>query len=565
MKRLVGLGWLLLPLLAVADERILSYHSDITIGTDGWLNVTETIRVRAEGNRIRRGIYRDYPTTYKDRSGNTVEVHYQPLSVMRDDRIEKFHTERRSNGVRTYFGSPDTFLQPGEYTYQFRYRAGRMLGFFDNHDELYWNVTGLGWEFPIDRASATVYFGFPVDEEDIGVEAYTGGSGATGSDYRAVSGDRRADFETSRELGAGEGLTIVVSWPKGYVDEPGGVQRLTWLLVDNTNLLVALAGLFALLAYYIPVWRHFGRDPEPGVTVTRYEPPKNLSPAALRYIRRMGYDNKVMTAAVVNLAVKGYLRIGKDGDTHTLHRLQPANPAPPLTTAERDLLAALFSGGDTLVLEDENHQQLSGARSAHRRALRKEYRNRYFKVNGLMNLPAFLIMIVSSIVALNVGAGPTPLVVVTIGIMLAVTVLFVVLMKRPTGIGRRVLDEVDGFREYLEIAEKDELNLRNPPEKTPELYEKYLPFALALGVEQAWAERFSDVFARLQGADGRSYHPVWYDGPWSNVNLGSNASALTGGLNSAISSSMTAPGSSSGSGGGGSSGGGGGGGGGGGW
>ncbi|MEX1265957.1 MAG: hypothetical protein WEA08_03480, partial [Woeseia sp.] len=228
-------------------------------------------------------------------------------------------------------------------------------------------------------------------------------------------------------------------------------------------------------------------------------------------------------------------------------------------------LAALFSGGDTLVLEDENHRQLSGAQSAHRRALRKEYRNRYFKVNGLMNLPAFLIMIVSSIVALNVGAGPSPLVLVTIGIMLAVTVLFVVLMKRPTGIGRRVLDEVDGFREYLEIAEKDELNLRNPPEKTPELYEKYLPFALALGVEQAWAERFSDVFARLQGADGRSYHPAWYDGAWNNLNMGSNTSALTGGLNSAISSSMTAPGSSSGSGGGGSSGGGGGGGGGGGW
>jgi len=247
VKRLFALCGLLLPLLVVADERILSYHSDITVGTDGWLNVTETIRVRAEGNRIRRGIYRDYPTTYKDRSGNTVEVDYQPLSVMRDDRIEKFHTERRSNGLRTYFGSSDTFLQPGEYTYQFRYRAGRMLGFFEEYDELYWNVTGLGWDFPIDRASATVYFGFLVDKHDIGIEAYTGGFGAAGKDYRASASERRADFETSRALDTGEGLTIAVNWPKGYVDEPGGMQRLTWLLIDNSNLLVALAGLFALL------------------------------------------------------------------------------------------------------------------------------------------------------------------------------------------------------------------------------------------------------------------------------------------------------------------------------
>jgi uncharacterized membrane protein len=128
-----------------------------------------------------------------------------------------------------------------------------------------------------------------------------------------------------------------------------------------------------------------------------------------------------------------------------------------------------------------------------------------------------------------------------------------------------VLDEMLGFRDYLEIAEKDEMNLRNPPEKTPQLFETYLPFALALGVEQAWAEKFASVLAKIRGEHGRGYQPDWYSGDWDSSNLRVNIGSVTGDLGSAISSSVTPPGSSSGGGGGGFSGGGGGGGGGGGW
>ena len=138
-------------------------------------------------------------------------------------------------------------------------------------------------------------------------------------------------------------------------------------------------------------------------------------------------------------------------------------------------------------------------------------------------------------------------------------------MKKPTAPGRRLMDESAGFREYLEIAEKDELNLRNPPEKTPQLFERYLPYALALGVDQQWAERFTRIFASLQGPNDSAWHPSWYNGSWNNLDISSNTSNLTSGLGSAISSSVSPPGSSSGSGGGGFSGGGGGGGGVGGW
>jgi uncharacterized membrane protein len=138
-------------------------------------------------------------------------------------------------------------------------------------------------------------------------------------------------------------------------------------------------------------------------------------------------------------------------------------------------------------------------------------------------------------------------------------------MKRPTGLGRKLLDDMLGFKDYLEIAEKDELNLRNPPDKTPQLFERYLPFALAMGVEQKWADRFTEIFAGLRGPNDSAYHPTWYNGSWNSLDLSSNTSNLSSGLNTAISSSVTPPGSSSGGGGGGFSGGGGGGGGGGGW
>lgn len=551
--------------IALGDERVLEYRSDILVRQDGWIEVTETITVRAEGNRIRRGIYRDYPTRYEDRFGNDVEVDYEPLSVLRDGEVEPFHTESRGNGVRTYFGSADRFLEPGVYTYAYRYRAGRMLGFFEDSDELYWNVTGLGWEFPIDRASATVSFDFTVPEAALGLDAWTGRYGEQGRDYRASSAGGRTHFETTAPLGPNEGLTILVNWPKGHVAEPGALQKTGSLLSDNANVLVALLGLAAMFVYYVPTWRKYGRDPEAGLVVTRYEPPEGFSPASLRYIQKMSYDDETMTAAVINLAVKGYLRIDRDGDEHALRRLASAAGRPALAPGEKQLLAALFRDGDRVVLENGNHELLGAARSRHRGSLKKEFASRYFVTNGAMNLPAILVAIAAAVIAVNAGSGPTPVVVGVLLAMAAVIVVFAVLMKRPTGLGRKLLDQVAGFRDYLEIAEKDEMNLRNPPQLTPALFERYLPFALALGVEQQWSERFAAVLARLRDPERATYHPAWYSGAWNPRDFGAATSALTSGLGDAISSSVRAPGSSSGSGGGGFSGGGGGGGGGGGW
>ncbi len=253
---------LLLPLAAIADERILDFHSEILVMQDGWIQVTERITVRAEGNRIRRGIYRDFPTEYYDKLGNRYEVALEPLAVLRNDLPEAFHTQRVRHGVRTYFGQRDRYIPSGVHTYTFRYKASRMLGYFPDHDEFYWNVTGFDWYFPIDRARATVSFEFEVAPGAITSEAYTGPMGSRERDYTSrVDAESRVYFEANAPLSTTNGLTIVVSWPKGLVDEPSDVKRIGWLLSDNINLLVAVAGFILILAYYILVWRRYGKDP----------------------------------------------------------------------------------------------------------------------------------------------------------------------------------------------------------------------------------------------------------------------------------------------------------------
>ena len=561
-----SLAWLLLlvPLAGLADERILDFHSDIRVFPDGMIEVTETIKVRAEGDRIRRGIYRDFPVEYRDRFGNRYEIALEPLAVMRNDRPEAFHTQRMQRDIRTYFGQSDRYIEPGIHTYRFRYRANRMLGFFEEHDELYWNVTGFDWAFPIDAASATVRLEFDAPRDALIVEAYTGPMGARAQDYsRYLDAEGDVHFSANGPLSALNGLTIVVGWPKGYVEAPSWLQRAAWLLADNANLLVALAGLGLMLAYYVPVWRKHGKDPVPGVIVTRYEPPAGFSPASLRYIRQMYYDDKVMTAAVVNLAVKGYLHIEESGGSHWLRKVDATWLRPALAAGERELYEGLFADGDVIELDDKNHEVLGAARKAHLASLEADYKPQYFRTNLILNLPAILIAIGATVTAIVIGRGPTAYVIAAITLMFVVLLVFAILMRRPTMRGRKLLDELLGFKDYLEIAEKDEMNLRNPPEKTPDLFEAYLPFALALGVEQQGSERFAAVLAAIREPGG--YSPSWYSGHWNSSRLSSTTRSLSSGLNAAIRSSVSPPGSSSGGGGGGFSGGGGGGGGGGGW
>jgi len=550
--------------VAVADERIHHYHAEIDVPASGPITVTETIEVSAEGERIRRGIYRDLPTDYEDAAGNRIRIVPEFRSVRRNGSAEPHHTERRGNGIRLYVGSADEFVPPGRHIYEITYTVDRVLGYFDDHDELYWNVTGNQWAFPIEESAATVHLPESVDAADIAVEAYTGPFGATGQDYEASVDFRgNAVFRSTRELGPGEGLTIVVSWPKGHVDEPTAADDLRFLLSQNLGLLIALSGAAGSLFYLLSAWRRTGVDPEPGVIFPHYEPPEGYSPASLRYVAEMGYDKRTFTAAVLNLAVKGFVAIEEEDDDYALARTAKKDDGS-LAPGESALLSTLFALGYRVALDNENHSVVGGAMKAHEKALKRDYYQRYFVSNSSLLLPAVVLLVGAGIGA-AIADRLTLFAVIALAAGGAGVLLFAWLLKAPTPHGRRLLDKVEGFRLYLEVAEKDDLNLRNPPERTPALFETYLPFALALEVEQTWAEQFADVFDRLRGETGSDWRPGWYAGRWDAGNPVKMSRAVGSSLNSAIASAATPPGSSSGSGGGGSSGGGGGGGGGGGW
>jgi hypothetical protein len=223
-RQLALLILLVCPLSAPAQqgnmadgERILSYISDIEVRRDASLDVTETIRIAARGDEFRHGLYRDFPTRYR-RAGRVVEVGFEIASVTRDGRPEPWRTEPVEDGVRIMIGDADVLLAPGSHTYRIRYQTTRQVGFFEGFDELYWNVTGNGWPFAIDRAEARIRLPARVRFGDRAV--YTGVPGSTGNDAR-VTAERAGDisFATTRRLAPNEGLTIAVAWRKGIVRE----------------------------------------------------------------------------------------------------------------------------------------------------------------------------------------------------------------------------------------------------------------------------------------------------------------------------------------------------------
>lgn len=570
MKQLLGLVFFGLLVFAAApsqaEERILSYHSEITILVDGRLEVIETIRVRAEGNHIRRGIYRDFPTRYEDRAGNRYRVDFEVRSVQRNGRPEDWHTDGMANGVRVYAGHANRFLDAGEHEYRFHYETSRQLGFFEDYDELWWNVTGNGWRFTIDRASATIHLPESVRDGDLVLNAYTGAYGSTASHarFRAENG-RTARFESTRGLSPWENLSVIVAFPKGLVTEPTTAQRIRWFLSDNGSALVLGVGWLLMFGWYLWAWNRAGRDPATGVIIPRFEPPKGLSPAACRYVLSMGFRRAAFVAAIVSLAVKKQLRIDEDDDgDFSLTKIEDADALEP-SPGERAVLDALFRNRvGSIALKQSNHAEFRKAKGGLEAALAAEFKNRLFRLNLLYLLPAFAVFIVAMLVAAAFHGGPLVWVIYVVA-SLVLHVLFCFLMRAPTPSGRRVMDEIEGFKRYLGTAEQDRLEQMRSPRLTPEVFEAFLPYAYALGVENSWCERFArEMPEELREQD--RWQPGWYHGSTRGLSaIDHMGSGFSSGFSSAISSASSPPGSSSGSGGGGFSGGGGGGGGGGGW
>jgi uncharacterized membrane protein YgcG len=624
-----------------AGERITSFHSQIQVQRDGTLKVLETIDVIASGERIRHGIYRDFPTDYKDRWGNRFHVKFAMVNATRDGHPEPYRVETQRNGVRIYLGDKDIEVAPGNHAYTIDYTATREIGFFPDHDELYWNATGNGWIFPIDHASADVQVP-GVGANQLRLEGYTGPQGSTAKQLTAaVRPDGVANFEATAALGPEEGLTVVVGFPRGIVVEPTRQQKLQWFLEDNQAAVVGLIGLAIVLLYQFVTWFMVGRDPKAGTIQVQYEAPEGLSPAALRYLTKMGFDDQCMSSLIVDMAVKKYLRIEqkKDGKFRLIRQTKDTSNLP---LEEERIAQGLLDEKETFDVEQANHTALQSTRKEVQELLRKKEESIYFVRNSKYVIPSIVLTVLTmlaviatsdssdlaaaifmsvwlsgwsvGVAALSVtvwnawraalhatgiqrlsifgalfitafavpffggeifglfmfGVATSAVAVVLLIVLVSSNFLYHELLKAPTHMGRELLDKVDGFKEFLGATE--DADRRYAVDHSPQTYEKYLPYAMALDLEKQWTARFASLFAMAAAASAGA--AAGYSPSFAHFNdasafhglgaLGSFSSSFS----SAISSASTSPGSSSGfsgGGGGGSSGGGGGGGGGGGW
>ncbi|MCL4774648.1 MAG: DUF2207 domain-containing protein [Burkholderiaceae bacterium] len=382
---------------ARASEAIEHFDSAVEVRADGDLAVTETIVVRAEGAQIRRGIYRDFPLRFRDAGGPNGplrEVGFELLEVTRDGRPEPHFTRRNERGVRIYAGDEDVLLQPGRYTYRLRYLTSRQLRHFADHVELYWNVTGNDWAFPIREATATIRL--PGNAAPVRWTGYTGRFGERGQDFRAaLQADGALGFATTRTLLAGEGLTVVAELPAGVVAAPTQAQQWGYALLDHRRGLLAGLGLLGVLAFYVIAWRAVGRDPPKGTIIALFHPPEGISPALAAYIRNWGWKSswREFTAAAVSLAVKGLLVFDDRGGTLTLRRADPgsdaqrgavgtsAGAAAPLPAGERALLDWVNERGGSARVERASGESLVAALGRFKTAIEKDNRNRFFRRN----------------------------------------------------------------------------------------------------------------------------------------------------------------------------------------
>ena len=613
-----------------SGERITSFDVAATVNEDASLTVSETLELVSAGVGIAHGIVREIPVRYNAENGRSVRVGLEVLSTSVDGRELpwKEYDEGRSHCIR--IGDASRVLSNGSHTLTLVYRTTKQLGFFEGYDELYWNVTGNDWEFPIDSASFSLTLpGLGLGEGFSAVEWYTGVYGSTAQSGAQLDGAN--SVYTTRMLSPGEGLTVVYVWPKGIVAEPQAsfYDRALDFVCDNADAVcgvLTLAGA-AIGALLLAVGYSRARGRPSPVVIPLFHAPEGMTPSLARYVMTGRVGTKSLGAELIAMAVAGFLRIkGNKKDGYALEK-RGADPTEPPYARLDELF---FSVGNEVRLGRDKAELLRNARlcveaETEMRAgkLTDDRRGIVRLAYGVMLASAgasavfavstgfasdesafssVLLAFLSLICVLNLSRkdigkerGAVKSAVAALGPLLPVLVFLVLTgtaLQKPvlsgayallalaglplkkkllflTEDGAKLRAQAEGLEMFINAAEKDRLEMLNPPDDTPALFEELLPYAVALDCAKTWADRFAKTL------ESAGYEPAWCDAPAGGfVRAGVLASQLgsfTGALSAA--SSVSAPsalpssrsGYSGGGFGGGSSGGGGGGGGGHGW
>lgn len=479
------------------------------MAVDGTLGVEETIAYDF-GAAERRGIFRRIPVRYGRGHAADYRIDLDVEAVDDGAGVARpYRVSREGRDVVIRIGDPDRTVS-GRHTYRIRYRVTRGVLWLDEHDEIYWNVTGTEWPVPIDRARAVVVLPGPADPNAIRAACFTGPQGAVESDCAVTpaAGADRVTIETDAPLGSGSGLTLVVGFPKGLLDPPTAFQLLWERLTDWVTLLYLLP--LGTFAFMLGLWRRYGRDPAGRAAIAVcYEPPEQMTPAEMGTV----LDEKVhladITATVLDLAVRGLLRIEEKESrsflflNHRDYELVRLESAEPLRPFETTLLSALFGDGDRVKVSSLKNRFYHHVPALKRALYDVVGDGRWFasspeRVRGGWRGAGIGALLATVPVAFAAGSVVPAIPIALTGVVI---LLFARAMPRRTADGRRAYEEILGFKEFLTRVDRDRLERTGG--RSAGRFERILPYAIVLGAADQWADAFADVYTQA---------PSWYVG-----------------------------------------------------
>ncbi len=465
---------------------------------------------------LKRGIYIDYIEGYREQN---IVSHYlsrlwhghlfslidrqdlQIQSVLKNGKNTSWFVEDEHSAKVIYVGKRNIFLDPGEYEYTIKYRYGQQSWRENGFDKISWNVTGNGWPFNIRKASTTIEFPEEVDTKQVGLQAFTGFFGQSEKAYRVDElTNNSVTVSATQTLQPRQGLTVDLNWPKGTVNQPSAPSRMINAVLMNKGLFVLMTAWLGLIIIYWRTWSKHGRDPLLKEIIPQYEAPNGESPAVMRFVNKEGeYDDRVFASALISLASKGLIRIEKSGKySYKLHK-QADYPNEKLANDEGALFRTLFKKRKLIDPDKSTHaEQLFRAQEAHMKFMNQRHDpENYQEENSGKRFGLGFIQTVlwfwTFYFTLSQGT-------LDWGVFLTFTIAYFFicrfanqLIARRTDRGASWVPQMDGFFQYLVMAEKDELRAVHPLEKTPEVYQEYLPYAVALDIEDVWGEKFSNV------------------------------------------------------------------------
>jgi hypothetical protein len=523
------------------SEKIYLFDVSIDVQTDGSINITEDITLNAKHQKIRRGIYRDIPILS--------DGQLTPVSLTMDGQTHPFFTENKGRNLRINFGN-DNYIPRGRHTYSFKYTYKNAIKFFRNYDELYWNITGNEWNFTIDKARVKVVLPSNARVQTEGISLYTGPKGAKDKNARRISD---LTFETTRSLYPKEGFTIAIPFDKGVVQEPPFMERLKKTF--SFSLISSIILFITLIIYIYTTWLKVGQDPA-YMAITRYEPPKGVSPAFVYYLYNEEVDAKLMSCIVLDLAMKGYLEVKNSVKNFwgtkpaALRRRKAVSNDLPLEEIEfiRGLLAD-YSPYEYCVLDSKKGPVLNIIVRVIEDLFKKQEKP-YIIENKKYILYAVYIVLAMGIIPFipkdmsSLDLCMVPVLIMAYGVSflfvslfafhklfiriiswfvfilislplfslignymdakislilymmgLLCVVLYYTLIPNVTPKGRELFEELNGFKKYIKTAEVNRVAASNPLD-AERIFCDYLPYAFAMGLQNKWMKKFTHILSK---------------------------------------------------------------------